>query len=120
MSASTSKSGGLSFGKERDRKSTLTTISPEPASDGEQEIEDGGAVEDPCLVNEKMERRLVRKIDLRLCTIAGVLCSLNLLDRFVYPLIGGRSADWVAVGLLVRRALLVFLRILVWGLGIVM
>jgi hypothetical protein len=26
------------------------------------------------------ERKLVRKIDLRLCTIAGVLCSLNLLD----------------------------------------
>ncbi|TAQ83866.1 hypothetical protein B7494_g7813 [Chlorociboria aeruginascens] len=26
------------------------------------------------------ERRLVRKIDLRLCTIAGILCSLNLLD----------------------------------------
>ena len=85
MSASTSKSGGLTFGQERDRKSTMTTISPEPASDDEQEIEDGGALEDPCLVNEKMERRLVRKIDLRLCTIAGVLCSLNLLDRFVYP-----------------------------------
>lgn len=27
-----------------------------------------------------LERRLVRKIDLRLCTIAGMLCSLNLLD----------------------------------------
>ncbi|CAG8957491.1 hypothetical protein HYFRA_00011473 [Hymenoscyphus fraxineus] len=28
----------------------------------------------------EMERRLVRKVDLRLCTIAGILCSLNLLD----------------------------------------
>lgn len=27
-----------------------------------------------------MERRLVRKIDWRLCTIAGILCSLNLID----------------------------------------
>ncbi|RDL38432.1 uncharacterized protein BP5553_02772 [Venustampulla echinocandica] len=30
--------------------------------------------------NRDLERRLVRKIDLRLCTIAGMLCSLNLLD----------------------------------------
>jgi hypothetical protein len=27
-----------------------------------------------------LERKLVRKVDLRLCTIAGILCSLNLLD----------------------------------------
>jgi hypothetical protein len=27
-----------------------------------------------------LERKLVRKIDWRLCTIAGILCSLNLLD----------------------------------------
>jgi hypothetical protein len=32
-------------------------------------------------VDEKeREMKLVRKIDLRLCTIAGILCSLNLLD----------------------------------------
>lgn len=29
---------------------------------------------------EKSKSDLVRKIDLRLCTIAGILCSLNLLD----------------------------------------
>jgi hypothetical protein len=29
---------------------------------------------------KERERKLVRKIDLRLCTIAGILCSLNLLD----------------------------------------
>jgi hypothetical protein len=28
----------------------------------------------------RLERKLVRKVDWRLCTIAGVLCSLNLLD----------------------------------------
>lgn len=28
----------------------------------------------------RLERKLVQKVDLRLCTIAGVLCSLNLLD----------------------------------------
>lgn len=27
-----------------------------------------------------LEQKLVRKVDLRLCTIAGILCSLNLLD----------------------------------------
>ena len=27
-----------------------------------------------------LQKKLVRKIDLRLCTIAGILCSLNLLD----------------------------------------
>lgn len=27
-----------------------------------------------------MEKRIRRKVDLRLCTIAGLLCSLNLLD----------------------------------------
>lgn len=28
----------------------------------------------------QLERALVRSIDLRLCSIAGILCSLNLLD----------------------------------------
>ncbi|KAF2716595.1 putative MFS transporter [Polychaeton citri CBS 116435] len=32
---------------------------------------------------EALEHHLVRKIDLRLCTIAGILCSLNLLDSGV-------------------------------------
>ena len=30
-----------------------------------------------------LERHLVRKVDIRLCTIAGILCSLNLLDSGV-------------------------------------
>jgi len=33
--------------------------------------------------NRSLERRLRRKVDLRLCTIAGILCSLNLLDSGV-------------------------------------
>lgn len=61
------------------RKSTLAVLEPEPVFEGEDgEVEVG----DPCLVNEGVERRLVRKIDIRLCTISGILCSLNLLDRF--------------------------------------
>ena len=28
----------------------------------------------------QLERKLVRKVDLRLCSIAGLLCSLNLID----------------------------------------
>jgi hypothetical protein len=78
MSASNPIPARLSRGKE-DRKSDLTEMEPEPVFDGDDgEVE----VEDPCLETEGMERRLVRKIDIRLCTIAGVLCSLNLLDRF--------------------------------------
>lgn len=30
--------------------------------------------------DNKMKRNLSRKLDWRLCTIAGILCSLNLLD----------------------------------------
>ncbi|WEW58467.1 hypothetical protein PRK78_003935 [Emydomyces testavorans] len=49
-------------------------------SDGEHEGPEG---EDDALIvqSEKaLERRLLLKVDLRLCTIAGVLCSLNLID----------------------------------------
>ncbi|PVH82926.1 retrograde regulation protein 2 [Cadophora sp. DSE1049] len=35
---------------------------------------------EPTESEREIERRLVRKVDLRLCTIAGILCSLNLLD----------------------------------------
>jgi MFS family permease len=34
-------------------------------------------------VDDALERRIRRKVDLRLCTIAGILCSLNLLDSGV-------------------------------------
>jgi hypothetical protein len=82
---STSNSRTPSLAKQRggeDRKSTLTAVEPEPVDDREDgEVE----VQDPCVERARMERRLVRKIDWRLCTIAGVLCSLNLLDRSVCP-----------------------------------
>jgi hypothetical protein len=35
------------------------------------------------LVQAKEERKLRLKIDLRLCTIAGVLCALNLADSSI-------------------------------------
>jgi hypothetical protein len=35
------------------------------------------------LVEAKEERKLRLKIDLRLCTIAGVLCALNLADSSI-------------------------------------
>ena len=46
--------------------------------DGVENMENGEGEE-----SKKLERKLVRKVDLRLCTIAGILCSLNLLDSGV-------------------------------------
>ncbi|KAF2773441.1 putative MFS transporter [Teratosphaeria nubilosa] len=45
---------------------------------GFADVNDGVAVQD-----HDLERRLRRKVDLRLCTIAGLLCSLDLLDSGV-------------------------------------
>lgn len=44
--------------------------------------DDGGDVSSDASISETLalERRLVRKVDLRLCIIAGILCSLNLID----------------------------------------
>lgn len=39
---------------------------------GQSQQQDGDSIEE--------ERRLRRKVDLRLCTIAGLLCAFNLLD----------------------------------------
>jgi hypothetical protein len=47
--------------------------------DDEQRHEDDGGMEHGEEMS-KLEGKLVRKVDFRLCTIAGVLCSLNLLD----------------------------------------
>ena len=83
MSASNSKPGRFSRQRvEEDRKSNLTIVEPEPVFDSDEgEVE----IEDPCLETVRMERRLVRKIAIRLCSVAGVLCSLNLLDRSDFP-----------------------------------
>jgi len=57
----------------KDRTDERTSlISTDRPADCEQEDE-----------NNELERRLRLKIDLRLCTIAGILCSLNLLDSGV-------------------------------------
>ena len=56
-----------------------TTIVASTQHDDEQrddESVDGVSIEEM----RRLERKLVRKIDWRLCTIAGILCSLNLLD----------------------------------------
>lgn len=46
-----------------------------------EEIEDEEIEDDPS--ERDLERRLRFKVDIRLCTIAGILCSLNLLDSGV-------------------------------------
>jgi hypothetical protein len=119
MSASNSKPARLSRQRiEEDRKLKLSVIEPEPISGGDDgEVE----VEDPCLETERMERRLVRKIDIRLCTIAGVLCSLNLLDRFEPSRNLSHSEVLIMsfeVGLFRAPVLRASLRILDWGWGI--
>lgn len=50
-------------------------------SRSDSDLDDGDVAS--LLADKALERRLRRKIDLRLCTIAGLLCSLNLLDSGV-------------------------------------
>lgn len=52
-----------------------TTINATHGEDARAHIVDGDRIE-----QSKLEGLLVRTIDWRLCTIAGILCSLNLLD----------------------------------------
>lgn len=56
---------------------TITEVQPGPDSHNDEpdEISDDE--------REKTEHRIRTKVDLRLCTIAGLLCSLNLLDSGV-------------------------------------
>lgn len=42
-------------------------------------ISDGGVLIDD-QQHPELDKRIVRKIDLRLCTIAGILCALDLID----------------------------------------
>lgn len=51
-----------------------------PISDHEAESIDADDYEDADKPTSALEKKLRLKIDLRLCTIAGILCSLNLLD----------------------------------------
>lgn len=84
MSGSTSSSTNLSdeyvrtgdMANAKYNGDATTTDRAIASSDGTGENDDERSVEEDRL----LERKLVRKIDLRLCTIAGILCSLNLLD----------------------------------------
>ncbi|KAI1803495.1 putative MFS transporter [Daldinia bambusicola] len=57
-------------------------VSSERNFTGEEE-ERENAIVDTLATRRALERRLRLKVDLRLCTIAGILCSLNLLDSGV-------------------------------------
>ena len=76
MNAGTSKTIPAPEAPEDNGKSHMATQATHGVVEGDDE---GGelSVEETAA----LERRLLRKIDLRLCTIAGILCSLNLLDR---------------------------------------
>lgn len=51
------------------------------AEDCEQDLSD--APEEHDEAKEALERRIRLKVDIRLCSIAGILCSLDLLDSGV-------------------------------------
>lgn len=53
----------------------METTTRKPEDQGNASSPDGHA--------QALERKMRRKVDLRLCTIAGLLCSLNLLDANV-------------------------------------
>lgn len=62
-----------------DRPTAIAGI--DRSDDGAVEEREVDADETQELIQQKeLESRLRRKVDLRLCTIAGILCSLNLLD----------------------------------------
>ncbi|KAG8170309.1 hypothetical protein KVR01_001054 [Diaporthe batatas] len=72
-------------------------------------ISDGGVLIDDQHQPPELDRRIVRRIDLRLCTIAGILCALDLIDSGIMSsasatsmpqdigLVGGRysTAVWI-------------------------
>lgn len=64
---------GSGVGKRNDEFAKVQDVTI--ASDAE-DVDDNQSIS----MTSKLEKSLVRKIDLRLCTIAGILCSLNLLD----------------------------------------
>ena len=61
-------------------KTTTTIFSSTQEAGGGPEDEGGDGSDVSVEEGRRLERTLVRKIDWRLCSIAGILCSLNLLD----------------------------------------
>ncbi|KAJ4345650.1 uncharacterized protein N0V89_011784 [Didymosphaeria variabile] len=57
---------------------TLVTDVQDVVTDEQDELEEEGVID-----REARERRIRLKVDFRLCSIAGILCSLNLLDSGV-------------------------------------
>lgn len=64
----------------RDNSDEHTAKATTVVEDGVPHHDDDHNEGDHLEERRKRERHLVRKVDLRLCTIAGILCSLNLLD----------------------------------------
>lgn len=101
--ASRYRHGGSGTGP--DSAASASAHHPHPEVDGNGPV--GVVVDDR--PNVKLDRRLARKIDLRLCTIAGLLCALDLIDSGVMSsasatsmptdlgLVGGRysTAIWI-------------------------
>ncbi|KAK7967535.1 uncharacterized protein PG986_001812 [Apiospora aurea] len=93
MAASYSVAGGEVPSTTKGTSPTQSTRSikkPRPESEAQQSEtdennDDGVAATTAATTKEEsvLERRLRLKIDMRLCTIAGILCSLNLLDSGV-------------------------------------
>jgi hypothetical protein len=83
-----------------DHENGKTNAVTETIRYGEHQQQDGIEEREYEEAMARLERKLVRKIDLRLCSIAGILCSLNLLDsgiisvsNIVFRLLRSRSAD---------------------------
>lgn len=70
--------------RERNYAATVETNGEDGRrSRSDSDLDDGDVALTAPPADKALERRLRRKIDLRLCTIAGILCSLNLLDSGV-------------------------------------
>lgn len=65
--------------------------------DGGRDVDsvDANIVDGDLLEKSQLERALVRSIDWRLCTIAGILCSLNLLDSGIIS--SASVTTWVSL-----------------------
>jgi len=79
VSTSVSKMPSPSLSPSMATGTALLEGDPRPSSKprAEQTITEDEAGKE---VQQHLESRLRRKVDLRLCTMAGILCSLNLLD----------------------------------------
>jgi hypothetical protein len=78
---SSAENGRTSTSKATGNDQEVLVFGDRESNEGVSEVE--GEDEEEERKDEILERKLVRKIDLRLCTIAGILCSLNLLDSGV-------------------------------------